>query len=79
LNQPKNLLTTVVKSNFSRGDTNMPTIVDKEKCDGCGDCVEACPTEAIVIEDEKASVTEECVDCGACIDVCPNEAITEEE
>ena len=55
----------------------MPAKVDPEKCTGCGDCVEECPTDAIKIENEKAVVIEdECIDCGACVDVCPSEAIT---
>ncbi len=55
----------------------MPAKVDPEKCTGCGDCVEECPTDAIKLENEKAVVIEdECVDCGACVDVCPSEAIT---
>ncbi len=57
----------------------MPTSIDKETCSGCGDCVEACPLDAIEMQDEKAVVDEEtCGDCGACADVCPNEAITVE-
>lgn len=52
--------------------------IDKEKCDGCGTCVDACPSEAITIVDEKAVINEEeCVECGTCVEECPNEAITE--
>ncbi len=55
----------------------MATIIDLEKCTGCGDCVESCPLEAIEIKDEKAVVDDEvCGDCGTCVDVCPSEAIT---
>ena len=57
----------------------MPAVVNAEKCEGCGDCVDVCPTEAIVIEKEKAVINEEeCADCGACEPVCPTEAITME-
>ena len=37
----------------------MPAVVDPEKCEGCGDCVDSCPTEAISIQDEKAVVNDE--------------------
>ena len=57
----------------------MPAVVDPEKCEGCGDCVESCPSEAIEIAEEKAQVkVEDCVDCEACVDECPTEAITME-
>ena len=57
----------------------MTAIIDLEKCEGCGDCVDECPTEAISMVNEKAVVEEEaCSDCGACVDVCPTEAITME-
>ncbi|MBE7560207.1 4Fe-4S binding protein [bacterium] len=49
--------------------------VDNDKCDGCGTCVDACPTGAIVMEDNKAKGTEDCVDCGLCVEQCPNGAI----
>ncbi len=55
----------------------MSAIIDAEKCSGCGDCVEACPLDAIAIKEEKAVVDPEtCGDCGACVDVCPTESIT---
>jgi ferredoxin len=54
----------------------MPAKVDKEKCTGCGNCVDACPCEAIEL-DEIAKVSEKnCTDCGVCVDECPCEAIT---
>ena len=53
----------------------MAAKVDKNKCTGCEACVSACPTEAIVMKDGKATVTDACVDCGACVQECPVEAI----
>jgi len=50
--------------------------IDPEKCDGCGECVDECPTRAISIKDGKAVVNEAlCKGCGACGGVCPNKAI----
>ncbi len=55
----------------------MAAKVDQEKCVGCEACVGACPTEAIKVNDGKASVDgDTCVDCGACVGECPAEAIT---
>ncbi|MCS7238129.1 MAG: 4Fe-4S binding protein [Thermoguttaceae bacterium] len=55
----------------------MPAVVDLNKCSGCGDCRQACPTGAIEIVDGKAKIDEStCADCGACVDVCPTGAIS---
>lgn len=57
----------------------MATIVNAETCDGCGECVEVCPVDAIEVKDDVAVVNEdECSDCGACTDACPTESITVE-
>jgi len=58
----------------------MPAVVDQEKCNACQSCVNACPSEAIKIEEEKAKVDlEACGDCGLCVDECPSQAIAMEE
>ena len=55
----------------------MTAIVNQETCNGCGDCVDSCPLDAIEITDGKAVVDEDtCGDCGACVDVCPTESIS---
>jgi dissimilatory sulfite reductase (desulfoviridin) alpha/beta subunit len=52
--------------------------VDTEKCEGCGDCVEACATGSISLEAEKAKVDEStCCECMACIDSCKQTAIAQ--
>lgn len=54
----------------------MAVKVDKEKCTGCGDCVECCPSEALKVESEKVEVdADACIDCGVCVDECPSEAL----
>ncbi|MBN2295431.1 MAG: 4Fe-4S binding protein [Pirellulales bacterium] len=57
----------------------MAAAVDKDKCTGCGECVDSCPLDAIEMDGDVAKVDEDtCSDCGACVDVCPVEAITVE-
>lgn len=53
-------------------------IIDNDKCDNCGDCVDVCPMEVLILEDEKLTVNEpdECSYCESCVDICPNECIT---
>lgn len=56
-------------------------IVNTEKCEGCGECVDVCPTEVYEIQDGKSVAVnaEECVGCESCIEVCEPGAITVEE
>lgn len=50
--------------------------VDLEKCTGCGECVECCPSESLKLNGEKIGVdADSCVDCGVCVDECPSEAL----
>jgi Fe-S-cluster-containing hydrogenase component 2 len=57
-------------------ENTMAAQVDSEKCTGCGLCVDACPVEAIALENDKAKVdADKCVDCGRCVEECSNEAI----
>ena len=54
----------------------MAVTIDKEKCTGCGACVDACPVDALKMVDEKSVVDPEtCIDCGTCVDECPVDAI----
>jgi len=59
--------------------------IDGSKCKGCGECVEACPSNAIDIEEEldgekkrKWAVRDEtiCLGCGVCYSACKLDAIS---
>jgi NAD-dependent dihydropyrimidine dehydrogenase PreA subunit len=52
--------------------------IDNEKCEGCGECVDICPSEVYEIKDEKSVPVnmDECVECCSCVEVCPNDAIS---
>jgi ferredoxin len=43
-------------------------VVDKDKCNGDEECVDACPSEVFEMV--------ECLGCETCIEVCPEGAIT---
>lgn len=50
--------------------------IDKERCIGCGICVDECPADAISIENGKAIIDmEKCIRCGKCHDACPHNAV----
>ena len=50
--------------------------VDSSRCSGCGACVNACPTEAIRLQNGLAAVDQTlCNECEACLEVCPELAI----
>ena len=54
----------------------MPTKIDADACTGCGTCVDACPVEAITVDDVAKVNADLCTDCGTCVDECPVEAIS---
>jgi len=55
----------------------MYPVIDREKCSGCGTCVEVCPSDVFVLEAEipQVAVPEECIECSACVDNCPVGAV----
>ncbi len=61
--------------------------IDEEKCDGCGQCAEACEYDAIDLEARtdprtgkrrQLAVVDErlCRACGGCVTACPSTAIS---
>lgn len=53
----------------------MSVKIISEACIGCGVCVDSCPYGAIVMQDDKAVVTNDCTSCGACEESCSVSAI----
>ena len=52
-------------------------VIDIQICKGCGDCVTACPDEAIAISDKKAVINyQSCTCCGVCNNICRHGALT---
>lgn len=50
--------------------------INREKCAGCGICVDRCPSKAILMDDGKAQIhMEDCIRCGVCHAVCSMEAV----
>ena len=51
--------------------------VDKERCDGCAECVKSCFKHVFEIRDEKAVVVNEmeCTLCNLCVEACDLDAI----
>ncbi len=58
---------------------NQPVpIIDHTLCDGCGLCVQVCPTHALALEDGKVAVArpDACDYAGHCEMICPVQAIS---
>jgi adenylylsulfate reductase subunit B len=57
----------------------MPPIIEKEKCNACGVCVDICPMDVFRMKKEKEMpeirYPDECWHCNACVLDCKQEAI----
>jgi NAD-dependent dihydropyrimidine dehydrogenase PreA subunit len=51
--------------------------LNKDKCIGCGMCIEVCPHAVFRIKGKKAEIVDKdsCMECGACTMNCPGNAI----
>jgi Pyruvate/2-oxoacid:ferredoxin oxidoreductase delta subunit len=60
-------------------NSNFLAQVNVEQCNGCEDCVDPCPAEAITVtlKDKKAQIDEsKCLGCGLCVVECPQNAMS---
>jgi Fe-S-cluster-containing hydrogenase component 2 len=45
--------------------------IEREKCSGCGGCINLCPVSAIYFRDDRAVIdVSVCTECGTCIPIC---------
>jgi len=51
--------------------------INKEKCGGCGSCVNVCPIKKLFLKDGKVCSNPllNCIGCRGCECVCPKDAI----
>ena len=68
------------KTLFAQEETNMPPVIDRNKCIGCGVCADVCPLQVFRHEPKKDKIPEvrrpyECWHCNACVLDCRAKAI----
>jgi ferredoxin len=70
------------KRNSNHGETPMKITrkiieIDKDKCDGCGQCINSCAESALELIDGKATLVADkyCDGLGACLGECPTGAL----
>ena len=53
----------------------MAIAINKKNCDNCGECIKACPFEAILMQDGYPEINAACKMCNICIRACEKDAI----
>jgi nitroreductase/Pyruvate/2-oxoacid:ferredoxin oxidoreductase delta subunit len=57
-------------------DRSVTTVIDRQACTGCGECVRVCPSQTIALREGKAEVVgDRSLGCGHCAAVCPVAAV----
>lgn len=72
----------IQKGHHGHDDNHGPLPIERwtisyNKCNGCGDCVDACTHLILKIEQDKVVITDEtqCTQCAACVNACIFRAI----
>jgi NAD-dependent dihydropyrimidine dehydrogenase PreA subunit len=60
-----------------KGEGGWTIEIDEDKCTGCGECVNICPSEVFEVVNDKSTCpkVDDCSECGVCVDTCPEKAI----
>ncbi len=59
--------------------SELPISIDKERCTGCGLCIQACTFGSIEMVGDYPEIKDDCRLCNACVEACPEDAITIKE
>ena len=64
-------------NNEYKGEGGWTIEIDEDKCTGCGECVNICPSEVFEVVNDKSTCpkVDDCSECGVCVDTCPEKAI----
>lgn len=54
----------------------LKVVANEAACCSCGQCLEACPIDALSMDDAIRVDGEKCIGCGVCIDTCPSGALS---
>ncbi|MCL2530262.1 MAG: EFR1 family ferrodoxin [Coriobacteriia bacterium] len=61
---------------FSKDPSNKDSkYLVNETCDGCGICIKVCPTQNVLLKEDRPHWLHHCVQCLACLQWCPKRAI----
>ena len=54
----------------------MAVKIDTDSCIACAACVDACPVDALSVNETAEVNADECIECAACVSSCPVEALS---